>query len=60
MVDARELVFEIVDPVRACIEALAFDPALVTGIGSATLAVGNERVPLASSALPAACANRRR
>ena len=47
VVDARELVFEIVDPTRLRIEALAFDTTLVTGVGSASLAVGNERVPLA-------------
>ena len=47
VVDARELVFEVVDPQRLHIEAVAFDPALAAGIGRATLAVGNERVPLA-------------
>jgi len=47
VVDARELVFEIVDPTRLRIEALAFDTALAAGVGSASLAVGNERVPLA-------------
>ncbi|GAP38768.1 HlyD family efflux transporter periplasmic adaptor subunit [Piscinibacter sakaiensis] len=47
VVDARELVFEIVDPTRLRIEALAFDTALATGVGSASLAVGRERVPLA-------------
>ena len=46
VVDARELVFEIVDPARLRIEALAFDLALVAGVGTASLAVGNERVPL--------------
>ena len=46
VVDARELVFEIVDPARLRIEALAFDLALASGVGSASLAVGNERVPL--------------
>jgi membrane fusion protein, heavy metal efflux system len=46
VVDARELLFEIVDPGRLRIEALAFDPALGADVGSATLAVGNERVPL--------------
>jgi len=47
VVDARELVFEIVDPTRLRIEALAFDTALAAGVGSASLAVGNERVALA-------------
>lgn len=46
VVDARELVFEVVDPTRLRIEALAFDTALATGVGSASLAVGHERVPL--------------
>lgn len=46
VVDARELVFEIVDPARLRIEALAFDAAMASNIGSATLAVGKERVPL--------------
>jgi cobalt-zinc-cadmium efflux system membrane fusion protein len=46
VVDARELVFEIVDPGRLRIEALAFDAALAARIGSATLAIGDQRVPL--------------
>ncbi len=46
VVDARELVFEIVDPSRLRIEALAFDPALAANVGGATLAIGDQRVPL--------------
>jgi len=46
VVDARELLFEIIDPGRLRIEALAFDPALAADVGSATVAVGNQRVPL--------------
>ncbi len=46
VVDARELIFEIVDPSRLRIEALAFDAALASDIGGATLAVGEQRVPL--------------
>lgn len=46
VVDARELVFEIVDPARLRIEALAFDAELGANVGSVTLAVGGERVPL--------------
>ncbi len=46
VVDARELVFEIVDPGRLRIEALAFDAALASNVGSATLAIGDQRVPL--------------
>ncbi len=46
VVDTRELIFEIVDPKRLRIEALAFDGALVNNIGGATLAVGEQRTPL--------------
>jgi hypothetical protein len=46
VVDAREVLFEIVDPARLRIEALTFDAALANDIGSATIAVGAERVPL--------------
>ena len=47
VVDARELIFEIVDPSRLRIEALAFDAAIASNIGTATVAVGDKRVPLA-------------
>jgi hypothetical protein len=46
VVDARELVFEIVDPSRLAIEALAFDPEQVTNVGSASIAVAGQRMPL--------------
>ena len=46
VVDARELLFEIVDPSRLRIEALAFDTAIASNIGTATMAVGDKRVPL--------------
>lgn len=46
VVDARELIFEIVDPRRLRIEALAFDGTVANDIGGASLAVGNQRVPL--------------
>ena len=46
VVDARELLFEIVDPARLRIEALAFDAAIAADIGGASIAVGAERVPL--------------
>jgi membrane fusion protein, heavy metal efflux system len=46
VIDARELLFEIVDPTRLRVEALAFDVALASDIGSASLAVGGVRVPL--------------
>lgn len=46
VVDARELVFEIVDPERLAVEALAFDPGAAADVGRAWLAVGGQRVPL--------------
>ena len=46
VVDARELIFEIVDPSRLRIEAVAFDLELANNVGTAFLAVGDERVPL--------------
>lgn len=46
VVDTRELIFEIVDPKRLWIEALAFDATLANNIGGATLAMGEQRVPL--------------
>lgn len=46
VVDSRELIFEIVDPKRMRIEALAFDATLINNIGGATLAAGEQRVPL--------------
>lgn len=46
VVDARELVFEIVDPTRLRIEALAYDPALAADIAGGALAIGQQRVPL--------------
>ncbi|WP_213954086.1 HlyD family efflux transporter periplasmic adaptor subunit [Variovorax sp. dw_954] len=46
VVDARELVFEVVDPSRMRIEALAFDTAVAADIAGATLAIGDERLAL--------------
>lgn len=46
VVDAREVVFEIVDPARLRIEALAYDIEAATGIASATMALGSERIEL--------------
>ncbi len=46
VVDARELLFEVVDPKRLRIEALAFDSTIASNIGGAALAVGDRRVPL--------------
>ena len=46
VVDARELLFEVVDPSRLRIEALAFDAALAADVGGAFLALGGKKVPL--------------
>lgn len=46
VVDAREVLFEIVDPARLRIEALAFEPALAADIASASIAIGEKQAPL--------------
>lgn len=46
VVDARELIFEIVDPRRMRIEALAFDADQLSNIASASMNVGNQLVQL--------------
>ncbi len=46
VVDARELLFEVVDPSRLRIEALAFDSAIANDVGNASVAVGDKRVAL--------------
>ncbi len=46
VVEARELIFEVIDPTQLRIEALAYDAALIGNIAGATLVVGNERVSL--------------
>ena len=46
VVDARELVFEVVDPTRLRIEALAYDAAVVSDVAGATLALGTDTVAL--------------
>lgn len=46
VVDARELVFEVVDPNRLRIEALAYDADVASNIAGAALAIGAEQVPL--------------
>lgn len=45
VVDARELIYEVVDPARFHIEALAFDAELATDVAGASMAVG--QVPVA-------------
>ena len=39
VVDAKEVLFEVVDPSRLAVEALAYDPALTSGIAQASAAV---------------------
>ena len=46
VVDARELLFEVIDPLRLRIEALAFDAALAADVAGASLVVGGQKVPL--------------
>lgn len=46
MVDARELIFEIIDPGRLRIEALAYDMAQARDITGATITLGEQRIPL--------------
>lgn len=46
VVEARELVFEVVDPKRLRIEALAYDAEVASNVAGAAFAVGSERVPL--------------
>ena len=41
VVDAREVVFEVVNPQRLSVEALAFDPLLINGLGKATALLSN-------------------
>lgn len=46
VLEAREQVYEVVDPSRLHIEALAYDSAQAQSISSAFVAIGSERVPL--------------
>lgn len=46
VIDARELVFEVVDPARLRIEALAYDGGLAQDIASAATVVGGQAQPL--------------
>lgn len=46
VVDARELVFEVVDPTRLRIEALAYDAAVASDVAGAYVPVGNGKVAL--------------
>lgn len=46
VLEARELVYEVVDPSRLHIEALAYDSVQAQSISSAYVAIGSERVAL--------------
>ncbi|MFN3593320.1 MAG: efflux RND transporter periplasmic adaptor subunit [Thiobacillaceae bacterium] len=46
VVDAGELLYEIVDPSRLAVEALAYDAATVTGIAAASLVLPGGSLPL--------------
>lgn len=46
VVDVRDPIFEILDPTRLRVEALAYDPAQVQGIQGGYLALGEQQVPL--------------
>ena len=46
VVDARETLFEVVDPARLQVEALVYDVALATSIRSAHAVLGSEKLPL--------------
>lgn len=46
VVDAREVLFEVIDPTRLRIEAIAFDPAMAADVGAATIAIGDKRAAL--------------
>lgn len=52
VVAAGETLFEIVDPARMQVEALAFDAALAADVGSATLVPPRASAPGGSAALP--------
>lgn len=46
VVEARQLVFEIVNPNKFMVEAVAYDPALLDTIKSANLAIDGQSIPL--------------
>jgi membrane fusion protein, heavy metal efflux system len=46
VVDAREVLFEIVDPARLMIEANAFDASLLSNVASASVNLGSSSAPL--------------
>jgi membrane fusion protein, heavy metal efflux system len=46
VVDAREVLFEIVDPARLMVEANAFDASLLSSVASASVNLGSSSAPL--------------
>lgn len=46
VVDSKEILFEVVDPDRLAVEALAYEPALATGIASASAAIAGGNLEL--------------
>ncbi len=46
VVEAREVLFDIVDPARLAVEALAYDAALIDGIASASASLGGQAIDL--------------
>lgn len=46
VVEARDVLFEIVDPARLAVEALAYDPALIEGIASASASLAGQAIDL--------------
>ena len=46
VVEARELVFEVIDPLRLRIEALAFDPTMGADVAAAYVPIGADKVVL--------------
>lgn len=46
IVDAREVLFEIVDPARLAVEALGYDPAIVSTLQSASAQAGDRMLKL--------------
>lgn len=46
VVEARQLIFEIVNPSKFMVEAIAYEPSVVDNIGSANLNIGDQIIPL--------------
>jgi multidrug efflux pump subunit AcrA (membrane-fusion protein) len=46
VVEARQLIFEIVNPNKFMVEAVTYEPSVVDNIGSANLSIGDQIIPL--------------